>query len=237
MLLNKPKTEAKPKRLAEPSRAGGSRIAMSPAPIAASASAIRAWAQQGSPSMASSDLTGYAISAEARSLTLYRADGRRPQLLREKGGMQSKENKPLAEIKELLAQNPRSFEQSHVSNNLPYLVSTATDEEAGGYATNDGYLYRVSVHGLYKFEQSPPARNEIMRKPTIYTNTPSFQDATIVLMATSKDTDEVDFFTGIPLEFITACRAPGDNSFHSMDSYSGDHPHSQAHPTRLPHVL
>lgn len=197
---------------------------LTPASPSASTESVRAWAQRpaSTASTASTmDLKGYAMTAETQSLTLYRADGRSPQLVREKGGMQGKENKPLAEIKQLFATDPRGFEQSHVSNNLPYLVSTAADEEAGGYATNDRYLYKISVNGLYKFEQSPAARSRITRKPAIYANSPSLQDATIVLMATSKDTGEVDFFSGIPLEFITHCRAPGDNTFHGMGNSSG----------------
>lgn len=173
------------------------------------ATAVAAWAAEGTVP----GLPGYRPAAEAVELTLYRADGRNPRLIREKGGMLAKDRMPLTEVKQRLVTDPRAFEQAHVSTNLPYLVSTAKDMEAGGYATRDRFLYRIRISGLYRFEQSPPARSNIMRKPVIYANAPSFDEATVILMETSKDTGEVDFCSGIPAGLIVGYQAPGAEGF------------------------
>ncbi|MFI1166308.1 hypothetical protein ACH4UM_22570 [Streptomyces sp. NPDC020801] len=155
------------------------------------------------------------MAAEQRTLTLYRADGRPPELIKEKGGMLTRESRPLKDVKQLFCRDPRAFEESHVRSNLPYLVSTATDEECGGLA-NDRFLYRITIPGLYRFEQTPPARSRILKKPVIYANAPSFEAATMVLMETAKQTGEVDFFDGIPLRYIEACRAPRETHFRKI---------------------
>ncbi|MEW2409623.1 hypothetical protein [Streptomyces griseoviridis] len=213
MYLNKPKPDPQRKRPAEPSGTGWTGAVARPAPAVAAKSAAGA----------SADLTlkGYALSAKDQHLTLYRADNRDPRSIQRDDGMRVKQHRRLAEIKGLLAQDPKLFEQAHVSSNSSFLVSTAKNEDAGGYADTRAYLYRISVPGLYKFEESPPASSDLRRQPKIYMDTPDFRDATLVLMETSKCTEEVDFLGDIPLRYITDVRQRGGDSFLSLSEYSG----------------
>jgi len=165
------------------------------------------------PARAQSDTPahGYTLAGQA-DLVCYRADGRPPEAIRQANGMRSRANTSVADELALFLQDPNAYTQAHVRSPKPTLVSTALDEECGGYATNDRHVYRIQVSGWHRFAP-PPARSRILAKPTVYANSTSLETATAVVIGPVGSTQEMDFIGDIPLAAITGCRRPGENDF------------------------
>lgn len=165
------------------------------------------------PAQAQSDTPahGYTL-AESASLVCFRADGRSPEVIRQANGMRSRNNTSVATELAVFLQDPIAYARAHVSSPKPTLVSTALDEDCGGYASNDRHLYQIQVSGWHKFA-APPARSNILTKPTVYANSTSLETATAAVIGPVGPTREMDFIGGIPLAAITGCRRPGESGF------------------------
>ncbi|WP_107054244.1 hypothetical protein [Streptomyces sclerotialus] len=168
------------------------------------------------PAQAQSDTPahGYTL-AESASLVFFRADGRSPEVIRQANGMRSRNNTSVATELAMFLEDPIAYARAHVSSPKPTLVSTALDEDCGGYASNDRHLYRIQVSGWHKFA-APPARSKILTKPTVYANSTSLETATAAVIGPVGPTQEMDFIGGIPLAAITGCRRPGESGFSAL---------------------
>ncbi|WP_406152177.1 DUF4157 domain-containing protein [Streptomyces sp. NBC_01012] len=168
------------------------------------------------PAQANSDTPahGYTL-AEPASLVFFRADGRSPEVIQQANGMRSRNNASVATELAMFLDDPIAYARAHVSSPKPTLVSTALDEDCGGYASNDRHLYRIQVNGWYQFA-APPARSKILTKPTVYANSTSLDSATAVVIGPVGPTREMDFIGEIPLAAITGCRRPGESGFSAL---------------------
>lgn len=168
------------------------------------------------PAQAPSDTPahGYTL-AEPADLVCFRADGRSPEDIRKASGMRSRSSTSVATELATFLEDPIGYARAHVSSPKPTLVSTALDEDCGGYASNDRHLYRIKVSGWHRFAP-PPARSKILTKPTIYANSTSLETATAVVIGPVGPTQEMDFIGGIPLADITGCRRPGERGFGAL---------------------
>lgn len=175
----------------------------------ASAAAEPAQAQSDTPAH------GYTLVESATSLVFFRADGRSPEVIRQANGMRSRNNTSVATELAAFLDDPIAYARAHVSSPKPTLVSTALDEDCGGYASNDRHLYRMQVSGWHKFA-APPARSKILTKPTVYANSTSLETATAAVIGPVGPTQEMDFIGGIPLTAITGCRRPGESGFSAL---------------------
>ncbi|MFE9408104.1 hypothetical protein ACFYN0_04810 [Streptomyces sp. NPDC006704] len=154
---------------------------------------------------------GYTL-AESASLVFFRADGRSPETIRQANGMRSRNSTSVASELAAFLEDPIAYARAHVSSPKPTLVSTALDEDCGGYASNDRHLYQIQVSGWHRFA-APPARSRILTKPTVYANSTSLETATAAVIGPVGPTQEMDFIGGIPLAAITGCRRPGESGF------------------------
>lgn len=168
------------------------------------------------PAQAQSDTPahGYTLAGSA-SLVFFRADGRSPEVIRQANGMRSRNNTSVATELATFLEDPIAYARAHVSSPKPTLVSTALDEDCGGYASNDRHLYQIQVSGWHKFA-APPARSKILTKPTVYANSTSLETATAAVIGPVGPTQEMDFIGGIPLAAITGCRRPGESGFSAL---------------------
>ncbi|MGI5138097.1 eCIS core domain-containing protein [Streptomyces sp. CA-106110] len=168
------------------------------------------------PAQAQSDTPahGYTLAGSA-SLVCFRADGRSPEVIRQANGMRSRNNTSVATELAMFLEDPIAYARAHVSSPKPTLVSTALDEDCGGYASNDRHLYQIQVSGWHKFA-APPARSKILTKPTVYANSTSLETATAAVIGPVGPTQEMDFIGGIPLAAITDCRRPGESGFSAL---------------------
>ncbi|WP_328834913.1 DUF4157 domain-containing protein [Streptomyces europaeiscabiei] len=168
------------------------------------------------PAQAQSDTPahGYTLAGSA-SLVFFRADGRSPEIIRQANGMRSRNNTSVATELAMFLEDPIAYARAHVSSPKPTLVSTALDEDCGGYASNDRHLYQIQVSGWHKFA-APPARSKILTKPTVYANSTSLETATAAVIGPVGPTQEMDFIGGIPLAAITGCRRPGESGFSAL---------------------
>ncbi|MGV9529741.1 eCIS core domain-containing protein [Streptomyces cellulosae] len=157
---------------------------------------------------------GYTLAGPA-GLVCYRADGRSPEVVRQSGGMRSRNATSVRNELELFLADPIAYARAHVSSPKPTLVSTALDEDCGGYASNDRHVYRIQVGDLYQFTP-PPARSKILTKPTVYANSTSLETATVIVIGPVGPTQEMDFIGGIPLAALTGCRRPGESGFSAL---------------------
>ena len=146
----------------------------------------------------------------------YRADDRAPGEIRRTNGFLQKEHKSLNDVMGLLRQyGTRAFAQDHVSNNRGYLVSLAVDQECGGYASSR-YVYKFDFGRMNVFTP-PKARSKLLEQPIFYTNADSLDSSTLIAMDPRKDTEELDFFSGIPLSYVISCRGPRGGPFHPLE--------------------
>ncbi|MGW8328437.1 hypothetical protein ACWGLE_11105 [Streptomyces sp. NPDC055897] len=157
---------------------------------------------------------GYALAGSA-SLVFFRADGRSPEVIRQSNGMRSRNSTSVATELAMFLEDPIAYARAHVSSPKPTLVSTALDEDCGGYASNDRHLYQIQVSGWHRFA-APPARSKILTKPTVYANSTSLETATAAVIGPVGPTQEMDFIGGIPLAAITGCRRPGESGFSAL---------------------
>ncbi|MET9365544.1 hypothetical protein ABZX93_32155 [Streptomyces sp. NPDC006632] len=157
---------------------------------------------------------GYTLAGSA-SLVFFRADGRSPDAIRQANGMRSRNSTSIATELALFLEDPIAYARAHVSSPKPTLVSTALDEDCGGYASNDRHLYQIQVSGWHKFA-APPARSKILTKPTVYADSTSLETATAAVIGPVGPTQEMDFIGGIPLAAITGCRRPGESGFSAL---------------------
>lgn len=157
---------------------------------------------------------GYTLAGSA-SLVVFRADGRSPEDIRQANGMRSRNNTSVATELALFLKDPIAYARAHVSSPKPTLVSTALDEDCGGYASNDRHIYQIQVSGWYEFA-APPAPSKIRTKPTVYANSTSLETATAAVIGPLGPTQEMDFIGDIPLAAITGCRRPGESSFSAL---------------------
>ncbi|MFD5463036.1 hypothetical protein ACFWIQ_09445 [Kitasatospora sp. NPDC127059] len=157
---------------------------------------------------------GYTL-AESASLVFFRADGRSPEVIRKANGMRSRTNTSVATELAMFLEDPIAYTRAHVSSPKPTLVSTALDEDCGGYASNDRHIYQIQVSGWHRFA-APPARSKILTKPTVYANSTSLETATAAVIGPVGPTQEMDFIGGIPLTAITGCRRPGQSGFSAL---------------------
>ncbi|WP_234348317.1 DUF4157 domain-containing protein [Kitasatospora sp. MY 5-36] len=165
------------------------------------------------PAQAQSDTPehGYTLAAPA-DLVCYRADTRPPEAIREAGGMRSRIPTRVTDELKTFLEDPKLYAQAHVSNSLRTLVSAALDEDCGGYAANDRYIYRIQVSGWHKFAP-PAARSKLLTKPTVYANSTSLETATAAVIGPLGKTQEMDFIGGVPLTDITGHRGPEESGF------------------------
>ncbi|GAB3106931.1 hypothetical protein GCM10027160_03080 [Streptomyces calidiresistens] len=126
--------------------------------------------------------------------------------------MRSRTNTSVAADLSEFLKDPRAYAQAHVSSPKPTLVSTALDDDCGGYASNDRHIYRIQVSGWHKFA-APPTKSKIKTKPTVYANSTSLETATAAVIGPIGPTEEMDFIGDIPLAAITGCRRPGESGF------------------------
>ncbi|MFD6280775.1 DUF4157 domain-containing protein [Streptomyces sp. NPDC060209] len=157
---------------------------------------------------------GYTLAGSA-SLVFFRADGRSPEAIRQANGMRSRNSTSVATELAVFLEDPIAYARAHVSSPKPTLVSTALDEDCGGYASNDRHLYQIQVGGWHRFA-APPARSKILTKPTVYANSTSLETATAAVIGPVGSTQEMDFIGGIPLAAITGCRRPGESGFSAL---------------------
>ncbi|MFD6421942.1 DUF4157 domain-containing protein [Streptomyces sp. NPDC060198] len=157
---------------------------------------------------------GYTL-AEPAGLVVFRADGRTPEAIRQANGMRSRNNTSVATELAAFLEDPIAYARAHVSSPKPTLVSTALDEDCGGYASNDRHVYQIQVSGWHRFA-APPARSKILTKPTVYANSTSLETATAVVIGPVGPTREMDFIGTIPLESIIGCRRPGESGFSAL---------------------
>ncbi|MEU7061821.1 DUF4157 domain-containing protein [Streptomyces sp. NPDC046197] len=168
------------------------------------------------PAQAPSDTPahGYTLVG-SKSLVVYRADGRSPKDIRQAKGMRSRNPTTVKDELALFFQDPIAYARAHISSPKRTLVSTAQNEDCGGYASNDRHIYKIQVSGWHKFA-APPARSAILTKPTVYANSTSLETATAAVIAPVGRTREMDFIGEIPLEAITGCRRPGESDFSAL---------------------
>ncbi|MGN9807489.1 eCIS core domain-containing protein [Micromonospora sp. L32] len=186
-------------------------VPVKPAHLRAGQTSEAAAAEEAPPPQPAVPKHGYLLKGDAGPLRFFRADRRAPEDLSQ--GMRSFRSASVTTELAAFLSDPRAYAQDHVSNNNPRLVSTALDQECGGYASNDRHLYQIEVSGWYRFEQEPPARSRILAKPAIYANSTSLGTATAAVIGPIGATQEMDFFAEIPRSFITACRRPGASDF------------------------
>ncbi|WP_436738205.1 eCIS core domain-containing protein [Streptomyces sp. BBFR102] len=167
------------------------------------------------PAQAQSDTPahGYTLAGSA-NLTCFRADGRSPEAIRQAGGMRSRNGTSVSSELAVFLKDPIDYARAHVSSPKPTLVSTALDEECGGYANNRN-VYRIAVDGWYRFAP-PPARSKILTKPAVYANSTSLETATAAVIGPVGKTQEMDFIGDIPLPAITGCRRVGESGFTAL---------------------
>nr|WP_233518157.1 DUF4157 domain-containing protein [Streptomyces corynorhini] len=205
---NPPPVPNKPDRMRLGGSAGTSRADRTNAAGQTSAAAEPAQAQSGTPAH------GYTL-AESASLVFFRADGRTPEAIRQANGMRSRNNTSVATELAMFLEDPIAYARAHVSSPKPTLVSTALDQDCGGYASNDRHLYQIQVSGWHRFA-APPARSKILTKPTVYANSTSLETATAAVIGPVGPTQEMDFIGGVPLAAITGCRRPGESGFSAL---------------------
>ncbi|WP_405778686.1 hypothetical protein [Streptomyces sp. NBC_00859] len=168
--------------------------------------------QDPEPSQAAAPTHQYTLAGDAGTMEFYRADGRAPEDLKKSGGMRSW--RPASVKSELTSffNDPVGYAQAHIRSPNQHLVSMATNEGCGGFASADRHIYKVAVSGLYRFE-GPPARSKLLAKPTLYANSTTLESATVVVMGPVGPTQEMDFFGDIPMSHIVGCRRPGESGY------------------------
>ncbi|WP_328329107.1 hypothetical protein [Streptomyces sp. NBC_00455] len=157
---------------------------------------------------------GYTLTAPAGTMEFYRADSRAPDALRKTGGMRAwRPSSAKSELSAFFA-DPVGYAQAHVRSPNQHLVSMASNEDCGGFASADRHIYKISVSGLNRFD-GPPARSKLLTKPTLYANSTTLESATVVVMGPIGPTQEMDFFGDIPMSHIVGCRKPGESGYSS----------------------
>ena len=152
-------------------------------------------------------------NAESFSAALYRADGRCPHELARVGGMRP-HNSPDNVKSELLAAlrsaaKLREYAQVYISTNPKNMVSCATDLECGGYATNDRWLYEITLDGSwYMLTGIPPVKRVGGNVIKLFADSSDLDLATRVGMDPGASTEEVDLAFEVPAAWIRVTRAP-----------------------------
>ena len=145
-------------------------------------------------------------SSGTRNLVCYRADGRSPEQLKGSNppGFGTRTITPFELLRACLLKDPDGFAEDQVRSNRPDLKSYSTNMAAGGYDSNDRYLYEVDFGQWHEFSQ---------KVCTILANDVDLSKATKVAVDTGKSTQEVFTLFEIGLKDITKVRKPGSNHF------------------------
>lgn len=166
-------------------------------------------------------------------MKLYRGTSRGPQKIIESEGFQPKLDLSVEAVRALILEycgynnsgkNPLDLSRLIISSPQGDTVSSARDEDCGGYS-NEGFVYELEVEGLEEKEWS----NEVLGfdlnvkgiklYPKLYLDADTLAEATIIAVEHfGNSTAEVSFFTSIALENITGWRTSSGTSFQKLSN-------------------
>lgn len=111
--------------------------------------------------------------------------------------------------KSLRCMDLRTYAQTYISTNPGSMVSCALDPECGGYASNDRWLYQITLQGGWYMLQNDPVCKRIAGGPILlFADSDDMKSANRVGMDPGASTKEVDLAFVIPTAWITVTKAP-----------------------------
>ncbi|GAB6897068.1 hypothetical protein [Kineosporia succinea] len=151
-------------------------------------------------------------------LSLFRADTRPPEELKHKHGFTMKSVTPAEVLRaSLFSMGLATFIQDQIRSNRSDLVSFASTEECGGFASNDRYIYKIDLEGTW-YEFGPPDG------ATILADHADLRQASRLALDTKKGSTvhkgkkdtEVTLLFELEMEKIKSCRKPGESDFRDI---------------------
>lgn len=154
-----------------------------------------------------------------RRIVVYRADTRSPGQLRTANppGFGTRNVTPSALLKASLLKNPANFSNDQVRFNRADVKAYSTEPTAGGYASNDRYLYRVDLGVWTEFGR---VNQRGPNDPVILSDTADIAQATLLALDTRLPTKEISLLFELGLgELVnrTEVKVPGGSDFEAVD--------------------
>jgi len=155
---------------------------------------------------------------------LYRGDSRSPGTIRSAGGFTPKSGKSASGVRQeyydKLRSSPDGVARDHVAFKNPDFVSTAVDEQCGGYSS--GYIYKIKIpnFNVHKFGPdilgagaNPLRSGRLFPHLMMSGETYSGSELVAIQQPLQSDSPEVSFLTSIPNRYITNWRKGNGNEW------------------------
>ncbi|WP_241160632.1 enterotoxin A family protein [Pseudomonas chlororaphis] len=158
---------------------------------------------------------------------LYRGDTRSPDAIKSAGGFTSKSGKSspgvLQEYYEKLRTSPDGVARDHVAFKNKDFISTAVDEQCGGYSS--GYIYKIEISNFSVHKFGPDvlgAGAKSLRSGRIFPHlmmsgeTYYGSELVAIQQPLQSNSPEVSFLTSIPDRYIASWRKGNSNEWNAF---------------------